>query len=173
MQMLPWQMGALYALAWSQCHEGGHILEIGTGSGSSAYMLAQAAPTAEIVTITPNAKEAELARQFLRGATGGQVRVWAETSAAFLPYTVGCSWDLIYVDADHRHCQADLPWFNRLVGGGLILFHDYSPRACPPVYAAVGALARRLGRGPDVELMDSEGIGMAGFIRQVGEEWPQ
>lgn len=173
MQMLPWQMLALYGLAWRQCRKGGRILEIGTGFGSSAYMLAKAAPAAEIVSLTANVSEGDMARQFLRSAVGEQVKVLNVLSLAHYAATVGQTWDLIFVDGDHRNCQRDLVWFNRIGVGGLILFHDYSPSACPPVYAAVGKLAWHLHRDPDVRLLDDDDIGMAGFYRQEGESWPE
>ena len=177
MQMLPWQMVALYGLAWTKsrfCERTGiRLLEIGTGHGSSAYMLAKAAPTAEIVSLTASVREGDLARTFLRGAVGDQVRVLPSRSLAYYAATVGQTWDLIYVDGDHRNCAKDLVWFNRLWDWGLILFHDYSPKACPPVWDAVGVLGQSLGRAPDVELMDTNGIGMAGFYRKEGEQWPE
>lgn len=177
MQMLPWQMLALYGLAWKQskvCERTGmRILEIGTGHGSSAYMLAKAAPTEEIVSLTASIREGDLARTFLKGAVGDQVRVLPSLSLAHYAATVGQTWDVIYVDGDHRNCARDLVWFNRLRPGGLILFHDYSPKACPPVWDAVGVLGQALGRAPDVALMDTDGIGMAGYYRQEGDQWPE
>lgn len=169
MQMLPWQMYALHVLAEGQCAKGGAILEIGTGFGTSAYMMARAAPFVLITSITNNVKEAAMARRFLAGK---RATVLTVDSAAYFAQSADTRWDMIYLDADHKRCADDLPWFNRLRAGGLMLFHDYSPVACPPVFAAVGALGKALGREPDIDLIDSDGIGMAGFIRREGDAWP-
>ena len=54
-----------------------------------------------------------------------------------------------------------------------MIFHDYSPlgsrRHCPPVFEGVNELAERLGRKPDVLIIDDGQVGMAGFVRQPGE----
>lgn len=171
MQMLPWQMCALYVLAADYCRPAGRILEIGTGFGTSAYMLAKARPLASIESLTINEREAAMANGFLQNMVGDRVQIMVRPSSEHWRLS-HVRYDLIFVDGDHKRCHADLPWFNRLREGGLILFHDYSPQACPPVYAAVGELGQAVGREPDVALMDSNGIGMAGFVRSKGETWP-
>jgi predicted O-methyltransferase YrrM len=177
-QMLDWQMYALYGLAWEQCRAvhprdgGGRVLEIGTGFGSSTYMLSKAWPLVEIVSLTISEREAEQARGFLKRAGMAPVTVLVKSSLDYLAETGGRPWrDLIFVDGDHRRAAADLVWFNALKPGGALLFHDYSPQACPPVYAAVNALGACLGREPDVLLMDTDRIGLAGFYRREGEQW--
>lgn len=178
MQMLPWQMYALYGLAWEQCRkvppwEGhGRILEIGTGFGGSAYMMAKAWPVVELVSLTVSEPEAEQARAYLKAAGGAPVTILVKPSTEYLAETGGRPWkQMVFVDGDHRRAAADLVWLNALTPGGLILFHDYSPVACPPVYAAVNALGATLKREPDVLLMDEQQIGMAGFYRREGELW--
>jgi predicted O-methyltransferase YrrM len=176
MQMLPWQMVALYGLAWDQAHGladrlGGRILEIGSGHGGSAYMIVRAWPWAQFISLTISSTEARIAAEYLAKEGGPHVHILVTASSEFLAGHNGLPLDLIYVDGDHRHCAADLAWFNHLADKGLILFHDYSPQACPPVYAAVNALGQALGREPDVVLMDTNEIGMAGFYRREGERW--
>jgi len=167
-QMLPWQMVALYGLTldWRPRR----ILEVGAGLGTSAWMMAQAQRTAEIVTLSINPTEATLAQRLLN-SVGAQARVEVCASVDYYRLHNYERWDLIYIDGDHRACCADLPWFNSLNPGGLMLFHDYSPAICPPVYEAVSALAMVSGGVLDVELIDADGIGMAGVVRQEGEEW--
>jgi hypothetical protein len=50
--------------------------------------------------------------------------------------------------------------------GGLMIFHDYSEKACPPVYEAVNGLADALYRPkPNVCIVDSDLNGMAAFYK--------
>ena len=171
MQMLPWQMYALHVITQTQCGHGSTILEIGTGFGTSAWMMAKASQLAKITTITNNSKEAVMARAFLAGSK--TVTVVESDSLAYFEQGRTARWDMIYLDADHKHCMDDLHWFNRLRVGGLMMFHDYSPNICPPVFEAIGALGEALGRSPDIDLIDSGGIGMAGFHRKRGDLWPE
>ncbi len=170
-QIYPWQAACLYALA---CHKDGpgHMaLEIGTARGYSATFIARAMPHSQVTTLNPNVPELLLASRVL---TPLGVQMVAERSWDYLEKTT-LDYDLIFVDGDHAQILRDLSWFNRLVVGGLMVFHDYSPagkRACPPVYAGVNRLAASLGRAPDVLLMDDGQAGLAGLYRQEGETWP-
>lgn len=167
-QLLPWQSYWLYALASRIDRLGGRALEIGTALGYSAYLIARAMPHTKVFTLNPNGKESALAQAAL---TPLGVLCFTYTSLDFLrinPYV----YDFIFVDGDHARVACDLPWFNRLTPGGLMLFHDYSPHgphACPPVYEAVNGLAASLGRSLDVVLMDDGGTGMAGMYHRAGE----
>ena len=49
-----------------------------------------------------------------------------------------------------------------------MLFHDYSP-AEVWVYNNVNLMAERLGRKPDILIVDSNLVGMAGLVKQVGD----
>lgn len=158
-KMKEYQYAALYWLA--RPYEGGRILEIGTFKGRSALILSSACPKAEIITLEPY--RFDEATRNTRGR--GNITVVKEYSWDYLAAHPEASFHLVLVDGDHQQALRDTPWFNRLVPGGLILFHDYSPKACPPVYQVVNAMAQRLGREPDVLVMDDEGIGMAGFYR--------
>lgn len=170
--MLPYQQAALYRLA--QPYDGGKMLEIGCLRGRSARLLACAAPKAEIVTMSPIREHVEAARTNVQPYP---VTVLQEYSWDFLRRDAR-AWNLIFVDGDHRKVARDMPWFNRLEIGGLMVFHDYTRaddidahRVYPEICAAVDELGRQLGREPDVRIIDTRGIGMAGFYRQKGERW--
>ena len=94
-------------------------------------------------------------------------------SWSYLAGYKGPAFDVVFVDGDHKQVARDLPWFNWIHPGGLMLFHDYSPaestHACPPVYDVVNARAIRLGRELDVLLVDDTLAGIAGFYKQKWE----
>ncbi len=167
-----YQAAALYHLA-KPCN-GGKALEIGTAYGYSGFYLASAMPDSEIITL--NASEGEI------GAVG-ESGVFADFPNVTNLHRI--SWEyfkesdgtadlnFIFVDGNHKHVKKDFPFFNRLLDGGLMMFHDYSPlgsrRHCPPVYEGINDLANYLGREPDVLIIDDGDVGMAGFIRQPRE----
>ena len=166
--MLPYQMVALFGLATRYNRKGARILEIGTGHGSSAFMISRAASRAAIVTLTVNALEANRARSGLARAGCTNVNIIVERSVEYFKRGVE-AWDAIFVDGNHKHIAADLPWFNRLQVGGFFLCHDYSQDSNPIVYTVLNGLADRLGRGFDVSVIDELRLGMAGFYRRDGE----
>ena len=102
------------------------------------------------------------------------VHVRAEQSVAFLDVNVH-TYDMIFVDGNHDLVRLDLPWYNRLVTGGLFLHHDFSPlgssRECPPVFEALTEFTRVLDHAPEVLVRDLTGMGLAGWYRQDGEVW--
>lgn len=161
-QMLPWQGAALYALArpFNRC--GAQILEIGTAGGYSATILRHACPNANITTLNPIEGEVRdtAPRLAALGITSLRIASWD-----YLALYNGPQFDLVWVDGDHKRCAMDLPWWSFVRPLGLMLFHDYSPAACPPVFAAVGELGKKLGREPDVVVIDDRNVGMAGFYR--------
>lgn|GEM_PF-1370026 len=174
MEMLPYQMVALWGLARDQCWKGGRILEIGTGCGGSAYMLAKAAPKATITTLTVSQAGGQEAVELMIRHHLGNVQVLLRSSAEFLAED-GWEYDMVYIDGNHNAITEDLEWFNRLRLRGLLLCHDYSSeqsrRASPVVYRTLNEFAERLGRPLDVEIVDTEHTGMAGFYRRQGETW--
>ncbi len=170
-EMLPYQMIALYALARKWNVKKARILEIGTGQGNSAYMLSRAAPRAHIETLNANRDEAELARKNLEAAGCYNVIVIPRPSWDRWQVDQQSRWHMIFVDGDHNHVARDMVWWNSLVVGGLMLFHDYSPRNSPVVFGTLNAFRDRLGRPFDVELIDENLVGMAGFYRRDGESW--
>ncbi len=166
-KILDYQAAALFHLANRYNRDGAEILEIGTLAGYSASILAQAAPRSHIVTLNSAEAQIKPARQNL-ARWGVNVRLavsWEE-----LATYEGRKLDMIFVDGDHRQVARDVPWFNWLNKAGLILFHDFTPAGSQPVVDAVNGMARMLNRQPDVLVEDTDGIGMAGFYRQRGEE---
>lgn len=166
-KMEPYQYAALYNL--TRKYDGGHILEIGGFLGRATLVMSFAAPRAKIITLEPYYSEET------RKNTAGckNVKVVKTYSFRYLGETQ-VAWDMVFVDGNHKRVEQDLPWFNRLRVGGLILFHDYTPddavrSRCPHVYAVVNDMGESLGRVPDVLVVDAEKIGMAGFYRRKGE----
>jgi predicted O-methyltransferase YrrM len=172
-QLLMWQRALLYTLARGHNKRGCRALEIGTLFGNSAGLICHAMDKAEIVTLNPAAHEAGQAALNLAQYHQITVKVakswdyWTEDSRL---------WDFIFVDGDHNAIARDLPWFSRLNVGGMIVFHDYSPKdaliPCYPVYDALNDMAAQLGRPLDVVAADTDKVGMAGLIRNEGETWP-
>ena len=173
-KVLDYQMLALYILARPYNRTTARFIEIGTGHGGSGYMLAKAAPSAQIISLTVNPAEKGAAETFWRSQGCLNITAIAMASWDYLDRTsaaVAC--DLIFVDGDHNRIARDLPWFNRLQVGGLFLCHDYSPEGSrapsPIVYAELNAMAAKLRRPFDVCLVDEGKVGMVGFYRRVGE----
>ena len=50
-----------------------------------------------------------------------------------------------------------------------MLFHDYTPNNAAIVVQVIDNMANRLGRGPDVKIIDTNGIGMVGFYKCEGD----
>ena len=173
-KLLDYQMMALYVLARPYNRTTARILEIGTGHGGSGYMLARAAPMAQIISLTTNLAEKAEAQAFWRSL--GCLNITAIVMASWnylerASAAVAC--DLIFVDGDHNQIARDLAWFNRVAVGGLFLCHDYSPEGSrtpsPIAYAELNGLTDRLGRAFDVSLIDDGKVGMVGFYRRAGE----
>ena len=168
-QMLPYQALALYALATRYNVEGANILEIGTAAGFSAAMIAQAAPLAKIVTLNPRDWEVATAARSLE--PWPNVTTVKAASWDYLDAYQGPQLDMVFVDGDHNRVPKDLPWYNWLKVGGLMLFHDYSETACPAVYKTVNRMIIDFNRLLDVKIIDDNKIGLAGFYRWDGELW--
>jgi predicted O-methyltransferase YrrM len=86
--------------------------------------------------------------------------------------------DMVFVDGDHKRVSDDLPWYNKLVVGGLMIHHDYcpaaplctGPRPCRWVYDAVNDFSRKM-HAPDVLMVDHNREGMVGHYRREEEVW--
>jgi len=167
------QAAALGALARAYNHNGARILEIGTATGYSSAVLALSAPRARVLTLNPNASEHAEAVANLDGLANVECR--ALHSWKLLEDYDGPPLDFVFVDGDHGRMVMDLPWFDHLAIGGLMLFHDYAPvgarRECPVVYGTLNLLARATDHAPDVGIVDDTATGMLGFIRRKGESW--
>ena len=168
----PYQAAALYHLA--KLYNGGKALEIGTAYGYSCFYLASAMPDSQITTLNASIGEVEAVEENKTLAQFPNVEILHRVSWEYFKESNGTAeYNFIFVDGDHKRVKLDIPFFNRLLDGGLMFFHDYSPlgsrRHCPPVYEGINELAEFLGREPDVKVIDDGLVGMAGFIRQPGE----
>lgn len=168
-----WEEQALtIALLASQYNRrGAHLLEWGTNRGFTASVLRFAAPEAEVTTLEPNRSLRRAARTRLAHL---DIHIRPETSLAYLGAD-DRTYDMIFVDGDHKHIRRDLPWYNRLHTDGLFLHHDFSPAGsslpCPPVYRALNEFAEHLDHPADVLVVDNTGTGIAGWYRREGEIW--
>lgn len=168
-----YQAAVLFHLAHLYCRKGHKALEIGTARGYSAGLIAQGIVPGTLVTLNPDIAEAMIAGGNLNSfvnVTLLMVRSWDYLGAM---QRLNWHFDFIFVDGDHKRVRNDLPFFNQLAVGGMIIFHDYSPdgsaRPCQVVYEALNELRDRLGRDFDVLIVDDTDVGMAGFVRQEGE----
>ena len=173
-EVYTYQAVVLYVLVQDYNRPDAHILEIGTAMGFSCSYLAEGAPLAHIVTLNPKQVEVDTARKNL--SPYSNVTLAQELSWDYLARYGGPLLDMIFVDGDHNAIGHDLPWWNWLAIGGLMMFHDYAPadtiRPCPPVYDAVNALANKLCRKLDVKVIDDDGVGLVGLYRRsMNEVW--
>lgn len=166
-----YQAAALYWLLQPYNRECASILEIGTYYGYTAAVMALAAPRAMITTLNPCAWEYDAARINL--AKLANVRPLCVHSWDYLKGFSAAELDFVFVDGDHKRIEEDLAWWKWLLVGGMMLFHDYSPngsgRPCPPVFRALNRWAEKLGRAPDVMIIDEDRVGMVGWIKREGE----
>ena len=167
-QVAEFQGAAIYALAKQYNRPGARFLEIGTAWGYSAALQALAAPKASIVTLNPRADESAVARGNL--SAFANVTVVEQCSWDYLKTYDRANIDFLFVDGDHKNVRLDLPWWNRVSCGGLMLFHDYSPetsrRVCIPVFEALNEFKLLMGRDFDVSIIDDSGVGMVGWYKQ-------
>lgn len=167
-EIAPYQAAALYVLA-HRYNRPGKILEIGTALGYSAAVLALAAPKAGVITLNPKHGEYERAREHLAGFPNVGLRCL--DSLSFREQYRGRPFWLVFVDGahDYESIGEDCEYWDLLAPGGLLLFHDYSPegskRPSAEVYAMVNQFGRERGRGPDVLIVDSGSVGMAGWYK--------
>ena len=167
---------ALCALARQYNQEGSNILEIGTAYGHSAFMIANGAPKARIITLNQPDKTWEIDAARRQLMMYKNVTVVGKSSWDYLERYVGPPLEMIFVDGDHKRIVKDLPWWNWVKVGGLFVHHDYSPaeshRPCPPVYEALNDFGAFLGREPDVLIVDNLKVGLAGWYkREDDKQW--
>lgn len=162
-QLLPWQAAALFKLTLPYDIPGAMILEIGTGAGYSTAIIAQATPSAHIMTLNTNKQERLDSLKAL--SPWRNIQSIGRASWDFLDSYRGPFLNMIFVDGDHKRVARDLPWWDWVAPGGLMLFHDYSKTQCPPVYDALNKWRDELGQPFDVLLVDSDEIGMVGFYK--------
>lgn len=165
-EIYPYQAAALYAAMRPYNRTDAVILEIGTALGYSCSWIAEAAPFAKIITLNPRSDEATIARWNLRYYSN--VRVVEAISWEYRPrFTTPLS--AVFVDGDHKRVTFDLPYWDQIVPGGLMIFHDYSPegsgRPCPPVYEALNGFGAEKGLDFGVYVVDNEDVGLVGFYK--------
>lgn len=162
------QASILYFLMRWYDFPGAKVLEIGTYYGYTAAIMAEAAPSAKIITLNPTKWEWEKDRENLMDYKN--VTTYCAASWDFYK-TWSDPFCFIFVDGDHKQVERDLVWWNMLEPGGIMLFHDYSPKgspkACPPVYRVMERL--RKVRDPDILIVDNRLIGMIGWRKRSGE----
>ena len=167
------EAAALFVLAAKVDGYDAHILELGTCYGYSAAVMAEAAPKANITTLTPSAKHFSYAEQALR--YWPNVRPLKLRSWDYLSIYSGPLLDLVFVDGYHGMVVWDLPWWQWLKAGGLMCFHDYSPkratRGCQPVYETLTACKDAF-RDFDVKVITDAGQGFVGWLKRQGESLP-
>ena len=169
-EVVPYQASVIYHLA--KQFDKGRALEIGSALGYSLSFICAAMPRAKKV-VGLNPKDVEYEWAVTAVMIHDYAQVVALKSTSYLNDYVGAELDFIFVDGSHDHVEDDVPWFNILRPGGLILFHDYSPadskRPTPHVYEVVNAMQNDLGRDFDVAVIDNQGVGMVGFYRREDE----
>lgn len=168
-QLLYPQQALLYVLATKQRHVGGQFLDIGTGAGHSAALMASVGMGVHVVTLEPRPRAIARASAYLAGF--GNVQLLQEASWDYLKRYEGPELAMVFVDGDHKRVARDMGWYQKLMRDGLILFHDYTPsgavRQCPNVWAEVNKMAEWAGQNqPDVMMILADDTGMAGFYRR-------
>jgi predicted O-methyltransferase YrrM len=139
---------------------GARFCNIGALHGYSTALLARGAPDAEVITLEPNKRRAQVSRKNLTGLSNVSV-----VEAMSWDYA-GTGWDLVFVDGAHKQCHKDLIYYDRLRPGGLILFHDYVNSKFPEVGCAISELLERIGKDkPDIEVLADGRGGLAGVYR--------
>lgn len=163
-----YQAALLWVMAEQYNQATSNIMEFGTCWGWSAAIIANAAPAAHLKTLTPNPNHAKISAGQL--ARYKNVQVLERKSTDLLEIYTGPKLDMLFVDGDHDNVILDLPWWNWLKPGGLMLHHDYTPkgapRETPVVYNALNLFAERVRRRPDVLMIDDQGTGMAGWYKR-------
>jgi predicted O-methyltransferase YrrM len=165
-EILRHEAAVLYMLARDYNRASAKFLEIGTAWGYSAAIMAEAAPLAKIVTLN-QPKPSEYERAIVHLAPYENVTALMECSWDYLKKHGEPYLDFVFVDGDHDQVERDLPWWDLLLPGGLMLFHDYSPdgagRPCQQVVDVVDRFSGEL--EPDILVVDNRRIGMVGFYR--------
>lgn len=166
-----YQAALVYIMAEQYNKPGAQIVEIGTCWGWSAYVMTKAAPQAHIKTCTPNPNHFKLAQSYLKGLP---IEVLETESQIWLEKYTGPILDMLFIDGDHGRVHEDMPWWNWLKVGGLMLHHDYTPkgapRQTPPVFRELNRFTEYIGRKPDVLMIDDQKIGMAGWYKLEGDK---
>lgn len=167
--MQQYQAACLYALAKRYNNPDSRILEIGTGKGYSTSYLVQAAPLAQITTLSVRDDEQLEARLVIERLGYNNAYFVTANSRDYFLTDFNNHYDLIFVDGDHARVQKDLVWWGVVNKGGLMLFHDYCPfdaaNPQPHVYRVLNEFSTEINQPFDVEIVDNVKIGMVGFYK--------
>lgn len=149
---------ALFLYTLAKQYDGHSVIEIGTKYGFSAVVLAQAVPASRLWTVDISEPMCRRAKIALAGFP--HVVVLNDSSAHFAQNAGRVHF--VFIDGDHETATQDaLEWWERLAGGGLMLFHDYTAAKFPNVIEAVALLGE-----PDLLLTNENGEGMAGVYKE-------
>ena len=124
----------------------GDVLEVGSAFGYSAIAMALAG--AKVTAVDPHAGELPNSLEVMRAnldayEVADQVTIIAEPSQVALPRLELGSFDLVFIDADHREPAVthDAEWALKLLRpGGMLAMHDLDEGSCPGVRAALNKL---------------------------------
>lgn len=167
-EILEYQAAVLYLVTKKNFSaRSARILEIGTALGYSCSIIAQAAPSSQIVTLNPHKTEFPMAVKHLSAFPN--VRVVQMTSQDYLRGLRGDErFDMVFVDGDHKNVHLDMPYWDFIADRGLFLHHDFSPpgcwRECVPVWYTLTAFKWHAGEF-DIEVIDDRKVGMAGWYK--------
>jgi predicted O-methyltransferase YrrM len=169
--VLRYQAAALYGL--TKFYARRNILEIGTATGYTAAIMAKACPDVTVTTINPNRKEFQASSKHLTAFSN--VKSICEASIDFWLRGHAEIYDFIFVDGDHRNVANDFIFWENLTPGGVIIFHDYSPRNAahpvPVVWHQLNFFKRLLNKTEfDILITDVHKTGIAGFIKEASGE---
>lgn len=174
-QVLPYQAAVLAYWARQVDAPDAMYLEVGTALGYSATVIATAAPHSMLITLNPKPGEFEKGRDNLR-IRGNVIPVQKSSEAYLSTLPLLELYAFVFVDGNHSYeaVRHDSQYFTRLIPGGVILYHDYSPegsaRPSHGSYVALNELAER-NREPDIRVVGTGEVGMVGWIKREGEGW--
>lgn len=124
----------------------GRALEVGSAFGYSAIAMALAG--AHVTAVDPHAGELPNSLEIMRGnlvayQVTDRVDIIASPSQQALPTLEPASYDLVFIDADHREPAVthDVTWALKLLRpGGVLACHDLDEGSCPGVREALDRL---------------------------------
>ena len=124
----------------------GDVLEVGSAFGFSAIAMALAG--AHVTAVDPHAGELPNSLEVMRAnlaayEVADRVEIIAEPSQTALPRLELGSFDLVFIDADHREPAVthDVEWALKLLRpGGWLCCHDLDEGSCMGVRAALDKL---------------------------------
>lgn len=145
------------------------VVEIGSLFGGTLWYWLQLPTVEEVVSIdlvtdwAPVADDVKAARALWPSWSPKLRIVEADSHDPATVELVGGPVDVLFVDGDHLHPEADLVWWPLVYPAGLLAFHDTVPNADrhePAVVKLVGDLKRA---HASVEWFEPDGVGITAF----------